>query len=648
MQFCTSCGVKLKKKTPFCTECGAKLTTSDPPQSNQSGEKLGQAAINSSDPQQQRNNDSKMGEPVSRSQHQPVQSAKPSKPLSKKTKILLSSVGAVLLLFFGLFKLGESLTDSDKALASFIEAVETEDVEYLVDHLKSQDENLEVTDKIVEDFLEYINENPFVKNDLMFELERAADVFNGTAPEDSYYPNSFLTFEQHGKKFFIYDNYEFFLHPQSLNLYTNYSDLTFFINEEEVVPLYIEGEYVTLGSFLPGVYDIKGVLKTDFMELEKDLQVNLFYEVSTDFYLDIDYISIDTTLTDVSVFINGKDTGMILQPDGDSFGPVLLDGSMEFHLEREAPFGKMVSPSYSINEYYYYPVFTLLEDQQNAVFETINDHLFQWGTARASHDKSGLEHVMGYYEEYLFNSIDNLISYNEFYFGQPVKTTFDVSSLQVYYNDGNWITSVSVMEEWKGTYVSSNGNTYSQDDIHELNYSLTYNEGNKKWIMSHVDPLWGYFDETNLKEFTFEGNDQQEAVAEQIMALTAQNEENFQSLFYSFVSNSVDAINNRDFSIVSPWVDPDNADYRKEMSDYIDYLDTRDIYEDFIDVEVKKVDRESDDLFHVSTYEEYVIYYGDGSAKFKGFDSEYLVRLTGDGLKVHKLLKTTEVESKDW
>ncbi|WP_420490199.1 TcaA NTF2-like domain-containing protein [Neobacillus drentensis] len=49
--------------------------------------------------------------------------------------------------------------------------------------------------------------------------------------------------------------------------------------------------------------------------------------------------------------------------------------------------------------------------------------------------------------------------------------------------------------------------------------------------------------------------------------------------------------------------------------------------------------------YHITTAEEYTIYYGDGTSKPKMYESEYQLKFVGSELKVDHLIKTTEIDT---
>lgn len=108
---------------------------------------------------------------------------------------------------------------------------------------------------------------------------------------------------------------------------------------------------------------------------------------------------------------------------------------------------------------------------------------------------------------------------------------------------------------------------------------------------------------------------------------------------------TMDAIRMNDFSYAEPFLDPNGKSYN-ESKDYIDYLNNKNISENLLTIEVTDVFTLNDETYQVNTYEEYDIFYEDGSSKFKSFNSQYKVKLIDGQLYVNELIDTTV--SEEW
>ncbi|WP_246369779.1 TcaA NTF2-like domain-containing protein [Saccharibacillus deserti] len=120
-------------------------------------------------------------------------------------------------------------------------------------------------------------------------------------------------------------------------------------------------------------------------------------------------------------------------------------------------------------------------------------------------------------------------------------------------------------------------------------------------------------------------------------------QEDAQSFMNDYLTSSVDAINNRDFSYAAPYMDPDGP-AAKESSDYIPYLESKGITEAFEGAVVNEFKDNGDSTYTVHTRESYIIYNKDMEGTARSFDSVYTLSVIDGMLKAHKLVSTEEVE----
>lgn len=112
-----------------------------------------------------------------------------------------------------------------------------------------------------------------------------------------------------------------------------------------------------------------------------------------------------------------------------------------------------------------------------------------------------------------------------------------------------------------------------------------------------------------------------------------------------YFSAMVDSINQRKLTVGPEIFDLEGKAY-EEFVNYLPTLEEKGITEEYLDM--KLVDFvKVDGGYNVTTNESYNIFYGDGTRKYKGFESVFFVSVTKDGLKLHTLISTNEMESRD-
>lgn len=113
-----------------------------------------------------------------------------------------------------------------------------------------------------------------------------------------------------------------------------------------------------------------------------------------------------------------------------------------------------------------------------------------------------------------------------------------------------------------------------------------------------------------------------------------------------FGNRNIEAISSRQFELLAPYLDMNGEAYEETRS-YLDYLAKRGITEELVELQSNKIEKLGDNAYLVTTYEAYHIYYSDGSAKFKSFNSEYKITAQGQRFYINKLIKTEQLESRD-
>lgn len=111
---------------------------------------------------------------------------------------------------------------------------------------------------------------------------------------------------------------------------------------------------------------------------------------------------------------------------------------------------------------------------------------------------------------------------------------------------------------------------------------------------------------------------------------------------YDFYEASVDSINERDFSIVAGFVTADGP-RRPEARKYIDYLDSKGIYQEFYNSKLEKAESIGDNTWKVTTTEEYLIIHPNSSSE-QNFRTINNVKLVDGKLLVDELIDTKGID----
>jgi membrane-associated protein TcaA len=113
----------------------------------------------------------------------------------------------------------------------------------------------------------------------------------------------------------------------------------------------------------------------------------------------------------------------------------------------------------------------------------------------------------------------------------------------------------------------------------------------------------------------------------------------------SYFSTMVASINAREVSIARSVMDLEGKAY-PEHRDYLKVLEERGITEEYLSMELLSFE-EVEGGYKVKTNEAYHIFYSEETGKYKSFESEFFVTLLKEGLRIHTLISTKELASRD-
>ena len=323
MKFCIECGHNLDNSQEFCTECGVK----------QPIEQL-QAATATKNKQ--------------------VETSQSIKKKPSKKGVILFFVGLFLIAGgFIAYKMGERLTGPSAVVADFNEAVKTKDIEQVMKTINMGQTQSKVDKATTESFVNYLNKNEKLLADSIKELEETGEMLKNShvnANNDDDVKNSFFTIKQSGKKWFIFDKYIIEAKPFMVKVRTNYDDSTVFLNEESK-GTYSEEELFEIGPLLPGEHKVKVSYKGKYSTLENTVNLDFSEAYNNELEVDVevegDYITVYSNYEDSNLFINGKDSGLLVE-DAYDVGPFATDGSVTLHAEKMFDGNNMKSEEYTI------------------------------------------------------------------------------------------------------------------------------------------------------------------------------------------------------------------------------------------------------------------------------------------------------------
>jgi len=300
------------------------------------------------------------------------------------------------------------------------------------------------------------------------------------------------------------------------------------------------------------------------------------------------------------------------------------------------PWGDIVSEPFKIDNDYVNVTAEIVSDEQ---YQSILEHLVKFGEqfvqARAEHSTKAIDTV----SKELKKDLSLFVESNLYYSGKFNRVEVDKN----YVSTTNEGKNISILPKYW-----FEEDFHSLDEIPDLyeeynywNMELSYNKEDKKWIIQKMADtgVWSYESTDTVDGSGKLYGPSDEVVAE---AKSAQVEAEMEEFIFAYTDASVLAINERDFSIVEPYITKDGP-RRKEASDYIEYLDSKDIFETWYGSELEKIEDVEKDKWKVTVIEEFEIIRPDSTDVKKFRTSLYVVR-KDDTFLVDELIDTNEIK----
>lgn len=488
MKFCRNCGKELAEGIKFCKHCGQDTAKTKDTKEVSKEEK----SAHTNHEQQE--------------SPQPQQVKKEPVKLSKKSKLIMSVVGALIVLLFIGYKVGESITSYEKIVDNFEEAMIDKDAKKVAKMLVADTKNMKVDKDTVTGFIEYYNDNPSEMNSLFSHLKEQGMAYKHNPDYDDadlYYTVNLV---KDGKTF-VFDKYQIKVSPVYFNVSTNYKDSEITLNGD-VIGTADRDEYSKeFGPYLPGTYTFGSTYKSDFVELEIEedhsnidsdytKEVNLYIE-GEEVYFEIPNKS---GFESLKLYINDEDTGINLLEE-DTIGPVLTDGSMEVAYEAEFPWGKVKTDNVPMDDYYMDVKFSADDELKKTIQETIVTYNQEYLQAITTADAKKFTVAGKTLIEDIIEDTDYRKKQDNFYKGKFMGVDFDNESFTLAYSDYNddWQISVdliTIFEEDK--YYSPYREAELEKAEHVEEYVLSYDEETEQWLVFAIG--YGYVEGNDMIE----------------------------------------------------------------------------------------------------------------------------------------------------
>ena len=465
MKFCKECGTPLEPGAKHCSACGWAVPA-EPPVPAASGK--------------------------------PAVKMPAFKP-TKKQKILGVAIAAVLIILFAGFQIAQSLTSVDRFVSQFHDALLENDADRLSAMMDSDDPRLQMSEEDVQSFLDHLDRHPSEVRNLVEAMKNQAELMvsdKGDAESHSHEAPALMNLRQSGRRMLFFPRY--YVEPMAyyLTLQTNYEGVDLFINDQLVATAAEAGFSREFGPFMPATYTLRAVLEGDYVDLETEEQLSLFdpYRTSVDVTLNLhgSFVSLWSDYEDVTVLINGEDTGLVLT-DRIEFGPVSTDGSLMLQGEKRFPWGAIQSEPVELTGQNSHRI------QMNPMNETLQENLMEVVTdfyassveASRTIDPSLLRHHAPSLQEEKARQLADRKESDQAYLGRLMELHFDLDSFQASAGSDAYTASMNlrlVGEETWHRQDAENPQPRSLDQNRQVR--LAYDPAASSWLVTGTGSLW--------------------------------------------------------------------------------------------------------------------------------------------------------------
>lgn len=353
MEYCKECGHKVSEDDKFCLECGTPTQQEQVKESNtvclHCGEDLKED--NAFCPECGKSRDetvavpvtstSKDGEDLNSSNVEPIPtqeaptSPEPKKKMAMWKKILLITSIVLIVLAIGAYKFAENHFDPLKDLVKMDEAIVSDDIDGFMSFI-------DVDKKVPFDkeaFFSYIKDQEWddgLKDNYYNLIE--AEKENPTKMSKellSVYGEPIFKVKDKKILFGLFTGYTLQAVPMKVSAISNLDNTEVNILDETIT-LEEADEYVDVGTFYPGTYEVEATTKTDYGDFVVKDNYTIDAEEFSELHIDYDYamfsIDIDYEFDDAILFIDGESTKKKIS-DIDEIGPIPLDNKVKIHAE---------------------------------------------------------------------------------------------------------------------------------------------------------------------------------------------------------------------------------------------------------------------------------------------------------------------------
>lgn len=555
----------------------------------------------------------------------------PKKKVPKKQKVMISVTAVILLLTISFIVWGNHYQSAKAVEKRFEVALVNSD-------------NKQLTKLMIHEDGSGVN-------------EQEAQAFLALTEEDHDGITTLLTSViEHGKFLGLFTAHKIEVVDQFVFYDDLVEGLTFLFNDAEIPVIEQEDRRIVYGPLAPGIYDVQAVFEGEYGETTMDDSLTV-----SDEYSEQISIGMEVPVSTIHIFIenyesfdpdqayiklNDEEIPISNEGETDEIGPFIIDSSQEVQVVIDMPWGKVTSEPVMIDDIELSIQADLISGENyDELLSTLVDFGEEYFESIATQDVSLLSGVSEEVEkdvtQFIKELTDSESNLSYFYTGKLQAIGVDKSSITVEEDSDQLLLYIDTVFETEGDFHEPAIDPNLEDHDYYWNMGFSFDAKEAKWSLHAMESL------SNSQKFSktdeLKGANELYSPSKEAMAEAEKNttEPAMKEFIDDYTEASVDAINERDFSIVSSYITEDGP-RRAEARDYIDYLDSKDIYEEWYGSAIEKVEKTDDTTWTVTVIEEFDIQRPDSSA-VKKFRTVLIVKQIDGELYVDKLVETNEL-----
>jgi len=357
---------------------------------------------------------------------------------SKTTKITIGAAAFVLLAAVGLYFLGQYLSDGQRLLDRFENAVDKGQPDKLLKLMASSEDGAAVERSTAEGIANYLQSDKEAMSAVLERLEKELGMLkNDSVPTFADEVEGAFVYvgKKEKKRWLLYDDYELKLRSYKVPVSTNFGGAKILLNGREAGTAGVGNSQLQLGPLLPGEYSIKAVYSGKYTTLENEVKAKVFPTGGTVETIDVplkgEYVDIFANNSFARIFINGENIELAVG-DGQRIGPIAVDGSNTIRLEVDYPWGTTASEERPIDgtrAEFMLP--SLTEGVKEQVAAAVYSFASSWYTAFRERNADRLRNVRSDRKADLDRHFEEMISGGENYIGELLRAEIDLDSFRL-------------------------------------------------------------------------------------------------------------------------------------------------------------------------------------------------------------------------